>query len=647
LKPWTGLPNRPWDTPLALGSAQGPSSLFTSAPLHDYTPSNAATERGLLKRRKSLVKAAHHPAHSGDSKPEAPGIDLAADVEALSSELSALLDPVAAMRAVSSRLVERHGVPVSAIWRMDEFQSTLEMASRSGNPELPQELENLSGGKTLVEQAAQSKKPEKLGADGPKGDVLAEWARKHELDFVGAYPLLVDSRVIGVLMVACRKASSAAQLSLFRLYSRLAALALRDTELLLSTQKTLAKLSFLVEASKVLSSTLDLSELLSRIIDVAKSGMDSERGSLFLVDEKTDEIWSLVAQGLEKQEIRLPIGKGIAGHVAKTGEVVNITDAYNDSRFNPEVDKRTGYVTRNILCLPIRNKAEKIIAVLQLLNKRSGPFTEEDAEFLLTLSGHMALGLENARLHQDLIEKERLEKEMALARGIQRSLLPESTPYAEGFDIALLNEPCYEVGGDYYDFMTLGPHTLLVVIADVEGKGVSSAMVMSNLQAALRSLVLSVHSLNEIAETLNNKILSNTRSHKYFTLFLGLIDLRRRAVHYITCGHVPPLIVRPGQDPISLTQGGMVIGLFENAQFERGYEKLQPGDIMALCTDGITEAMDAQDDEYGSERLAACIQKAADKKASEIVSEVNADVTRFSRYGTHIDDKVMIAIKVV
>jgi phosphoserine phosphatase RsbU/P len=486
-----------------------------------------------------------------------------------------------------------------------------------------------------------------IDANESKRGILGDWAQAQGLRFVCAYPLLGDSRVLGVLMVACQKSPDKGQLTLLRLYSKLAALALRDAELLLSTQKTLARLSFLVEASKVLSSTLDLSELLSRIIDVAKSGMNAERGTLFLVDDKSAEIWSLIAQGLEKQEIRLPIGKGIAGHVAKTGEIVNIPEAYSDPRFNPDVDKRTGYVTRNILCLPIRNKSEKIIAVLQLLNKRTGPFVADDSDFLMTLSGHMALALENARLHQDLIDKERMEKEMALARGIQRSLLPETTPFAEGFDIALLNEPCYEVGGDYYDFMTLGPNTLLVVIADVEGKGVSSAMVMSNLQAALRALVLHLHSLDEIAETLNKKILSDTRSKKYFSLFIGLIDLRRRGLHYINCGHVPPIIIRPGQEPIRLTEGGMVVGLFENAQYDRGYQKLQSGDILALCTDGITEAMDAQMDEYGSERLGECILKVADKKASEIVTEVNADVTRFSRYGTHIDDKVMIAIKVV
>jgi adenylate cyclase len=180
-----------------------------------------------------------------------------------------------------------------------------------------------------------------------------------------------------------------------------------------------SKLRFLMEATKALASTLDLGELLGRILDVAKSQAGAERGTLFLVDEKREEIWSLIAHGIEKREIRLPLGRGIAGHVAKSGEILNIPDAYSDPRFDRDVDARTGYRTRNLLCLPIRNKHDKIIAALQLLNKQSGPFTAEDIDFLLAISDHVALALENAQLHRALLEKERLEREMALARDIQ------------------------------------------------------------------------------------------------------------------------------------------------------------------------------------------------------------------------------------
>jgi len=407
-----------------------------------------------------------------------------------------------------------------------------------------------------------------------------------------------------------------------------------------------SKLRFLMEATKALASTLNLAELLARILDVAKFQAGAERGTLFLVDEKTEEIWSLIAHGIEQREIRLPLGRGIAGHVARSGEILNIADAYSDPRFDRNVDARTGYRTRSLLCLPIRNKRGKIIAALQLLNKQGGPFTAEDVDFLLTISDHMALALENAQLHRALLEKERLEREMALARDIQRGLLPETPPELPGFDIAVMNEPCYEVGGDYYDFLWLDPNTLMVVIADVEGKGLSSAMVMSNLQATLRALAPNLHSLERLAESLNHMILAGTRGGKYLTMFLGVIDIPGKALSYVNCGHVPPVIVRTEGEPVELTEGGMVVGLIDNLRYEKGRVQFQAGDVLVLCTDGITESMDREQEEYGSKRLVECIQGGISANAAGIINAVSADVSAYSREGTHLDDKVVIAIKV-
>ncbi len=575
-----------------------------------------------------------------------PPVDLIDELESMAEEMGGIRKPKVMMKALARRLVDRYGTSVCGVWLMNRKKSRLELVADAGEPAIPPQLANSRHEETVVGKAVRHRLPQIVPQADGENDEVVRWARQSNLDFVAAYPLVGETEALGAFLVACAKSPAKPSLALFRLHAMIASIGVRDAELLSSTQGMVSKLAFLMEASKALNSTLDLSELLGRILEVAKTQVDAERGTLFLVDDKTNEIWSLIAHGLERQEIRLPLGKGIAGHVAKSGETVIIPDAYADPRFNPEVDKRTGYHTRSILCLPISNKAGKVIAALQLLNKNEGTFTEEDAEFLRTLSGHMALALENAQLHQALLEKERLEKELALARGIQKSLLPDTAPLVKGFDIALLNEPCYAVGGDYYDFLTLGPNTLLVVIADVEGKGVSSALVMSNLQATLRALVVHLHSLDEIAESLNRMILNDTRSQKYLSIFMGLIDTRRKGLHYINCGHVPPVIVRPDQDYISLTEGGMVIGLFENAQYKRGHLKLQTGDVMVLCTDGITEAMDSHSEEYGEERLVECVSRVAQSKAAEIVAEVNTDVARYSRHGTHIDDKVMIAIKV-
>lgn len=170
----------------------------------------------------------------------------------------------------------------------------------------------------------------------------------------------------------------------------------------------LNKLGQLIEAAKTVNSTLDLDKLLAVILDTALKGINADRGTLYLIDELKQELWSKVLRGSELVEIRLPIGKGIAGHVAATGECVNIPDAYLDPRFNPEIDKKSGYRTKTILCMPMKNKDEKIVGVFQLLNKRRGTFTYDDESFIDALSIHAAIAIENARLAQEMVQSERL-----------------------------------------------------------------------------------------------------------------------------------------------------------------------------------------------------------------------------------------------
>ena len=176
----------------------------------------------------------------------------------------------------------------------------------------------------------------------------------------------------------------------------------------LASKNKLDKLSMLIEASKVVNSAIDRDVLLGVILDVASRSIGADRGTLYLIDRKADELWSKVAQGDGMVEIRLPIGKGLAGYVARTGEVVNITDAYSDPRFNPEIDRKSGYSTRTVLCMPMRNKNGEIIGVIQLLNKRIGHFGPEDEAFIEALSVHAAIALENARMAQEMVQNERL-----------------------------------------------------------------------------------------------------------------------------------------------------------------------------------------------------------------------------------------------
>jgi len=412
-------------------------------------------------------------------------------------------------------------------------------------------------------------------------------------------------------------------------------------------QKTISQLSRLFEATLLLNSTLDLAELLDRILQIARSECHADRGTVFLADTKKGELWSIVASGLDHQEIRVPYGRGVAGRVAQTGDIINVEDAYTLDYFDRSFDQKFGFRTRSLLCLPIRHKTGEIVGVIQLLNQVHGRFEREHEDFLTKLSAHMAMALENARLHREVVEKQRLEREVALATDIQRSLLPDAPPVVPGYDIAVINQMCYEVGGDYYDFLNLGPQSLLLVVADVEGKGVSSAMVMSNLQATLRALVMHLHSLEVLTLSLNEMIYNDTRSKKFLSIFLGLIDTRRNGLHYINAGHVPPILLNGATGEYKLLEeGGMVIGMFPSVEYSRGSAWLKPGDILVCCTDGIVESMDAQDDEFGTDRLAASILKNRHRSAQEIVDSVLTDVDEFSREGTHVDDKVLMVVKV-
>jgi len=186
----------------------------------------------------------------------------------------------------------------------------------------------------------------------------------------------------------------------------------------LASRAKMEKLNLLIEASKIVNSTIDIDKLLVIILDAAAHSIKADRGTLYLVDEPNHELWSKAAQGKDMVEIRLPIGKGLAGYVAKTGETVNITDAYRDPRFNPEIDRKSGYKTHNVLCMPMRDKEGKIVGVFQFLNKHKGSFTAEDASFIDGLSVHAAIAVENARIAREMVKNERLSAVGRMASSI-------------------------------------------------------------------------------------------------------------------------------------------------------------------------------------------------------------------------------------
>jgi serine phosphatase RsbU (regulator of sigma subunit) len=414
------------------------------------------------------------------------------------------------------------------------------------------------------------------------------------------------------------------------------------------------ELSSIIEATKKLNSTLDLGELIHIILQIATRQTGAERGTVFLVDRERNEIWSLVGLGLEQQVIRLPADRGIAGWVAREGAALRLENAYEDPRFEPDIDRKLGFKTHQLLCLPIRNEAGAIIGVLQLLNKQEG-FGDEDEAFLDALSAHVALALEKAQLHRERVEKEKMERDLALAREIQAGFLPDAPPAFPGIEIAVSHRASQMVGGDYYDFLAVqaeGREALLLVVADVEGKGAASALVMANVQATLHALADHVEPLEKLPATINHKLLMGSRAAmaqgratKYLSMFLALVESGGRNFRYVNAGHVPPAVIRADGRVEWLETGGTIVGLLPEVQFECGTVALAQGDLLVACTDGITEAMDAVGTEFGRRRLVELVSGLRHDAPEKIMQTVLGEVEKHSRGGTYEDDRILLVMK--
>jgi sigma-B regulation protein RsbU (phosphoserine phosphatase) len=478
------------------------------------------------------------------------------------------------------------------------------------------------------------------------GDDL-EFSRQTGLTHISGYPLLAAGQLAGVLAIYARGEVPEDLLLWWRLYSEMSSAKLNNVLATQEKDKRINQLSLLFEATRLLNSTLDLAELLELILKIARSEVKAERGTVFLVDGKREEIWSIAASGLDHQEIRIPFGKGVAGRVAVSGEMVNTEDAYELEYFDPSFDQRLNYRTKSLLSIPIKHHSGEIVGVLQLLNAQSGKFTADDVGFLNKLSGHMAMALENAQMHRDTMEKQRMERELSLARSIQHRLLPEAPPIVPGYDIAVLSDFCFDVAADYYDFINLGPQSLLLVSAEVEGKGVSSALIMANLQATLRALVMHLHSLEVLAFSLNEMLYTYTKAGKHLSVFLGLIDTRRNILQYVNAGHVPPILVRGKTGEVKLLEeGGTVIGLFPQVDYTRGSVKLEKDDVFVCSTDGILQISDDEKHEYGARRLTDFVRRHRERTAQGIADAVLAEVSAYSTASMNDDDKVLIVVKV-
>jgi sigma-B regulation protein RsbU (phosphoserine phosphatase) len=332
-------------------------------------------------------------------------------------------------------------------------------------------------------------------------------------------------------------------------------------------------------------------------------------------------------------------GKGIIGHVVHTGETVIAPDVGRDPRY---VAGRRA--TRSELAVPIVSETG-VIGCLNLESDRAGAFSREDAELLEFFASAAAVSIEKALLHRQVLDKQRIEDQLRVAREVQSGLLPGASPDLPGYDIAAVALPTWAIGGDYYDYVSLGGGRLGLVVADVSGKGIPAALIMATFRAALRTEMRRHADLGDVATQLNRAVLESRDASRFVTAVCGVLEAASGSLTYVNCGHNPPLLLRGAGGREELDRGGPALGLFGEGTFEAGTAALEPGDRLVLYTDGVVEPTDEDDREFGTERLEAAVRQAAGRPATEALRSV-IDATRaFAGRDDYDDDFTLVVVQ--
>ncbi len=299
-----------------------------------------------------------------------------------------------------------------------------------------------------------------------------------------------------------------------------------------------------------------------------------------------------------------------------------------------------------VLAVPmtIKNEVRGYIILGKRLTGKD--FTQSDLEYISSVASLAIISIENSRLFKEALEKQKLEKDLELARTIQKNLLPKKLPEFEKVEIAAYNKTAKQVGGDYYDVIKLDENRLLVAIADVAGKGVQAALLMANLQAFLKAILKQNIPLVEASNLINDLVSENTTMGSFITFFWGILDTEKLTFTYVNAGHNPPLLVRDG-NIIKLKTGGMILGVMTTViDYEFEMIQLKRDDVIVMYTDGITEAMDTDKNEYTEERLQKLVLEKSKYPAQKILDEIIKDVSEHTSGAEQSDDITCCVFKI-
>ena len=406
------------------------------------------------------------------------------------------------------------------------------------------------------------------------------------------------------------------------------------------------ELSVLNEISTAISSTQPLEEIIDLIVRKCVKHLKVEQGAVMLLNEqdlekpfrtmirKQDSISNYLPYRLDAQ---------LTGWMLKNKTPLLINDLEKDARFNFMVNDE--FPIHSLLSVPMNVKG-KMIGLLTVFNKKTDTsFSNNDQRLLGIIAAQSAQIIENARLYQEEQALIHLQEEMRLAYEIQVDLLPKFQPQVAGYRIAGKSIPAKDVGGDYYDFIKVDEDRLAFCIADISGKGIPAAILMANLQASLRGQTKLNKSCKDCISFTNDILYHNTAPNKFATLFYGILNNITHEITYCNAGHNEPFLFSKENNLTKLSVGGLVAGIVPSYPFEETSFTMLPGELLVLFSDGMTEAMNNNEEEFNEDRLKEVIIKYKTELPENLLEIIFKEVQKFCGNTAQTDDMTIVIIK--
>jgi len=414
----------------------------------------------------------------------------------------------------------------------------------------------------------------------------------------------------------------------------------------LRLRRAVEELSIINEIATAISSTFTMEKIVDLIVKKCVKHLKVEQTAVMLLDEKGGERpFKTMIRKVDTSGEILPFrfNEQLTGWMLKNKKPLMINDLINDDRFQRVTDGP--FPINSLLSVPLILKG-RMIGLLTAFNKKlDGDFSAEDQRLLSIIAAQSAQVIENARLYEEEQELVKMTEQVRLASEIQTGLLPKEQPQVEGYDIAGASYPAQVVGGDYFDFISMDGKQWAICLGDVCGKGLPAAMLMSNLQATIRGYAVTDISPNECLTRSNHLLHKSTDSNKFATVFFGILDAEKNQFTYANAGHNRPFYFSAGEDPIYLETAGIALSFLENFSYEQDTVVLKKDDVLVIYSDGIPEAINDREEEYGEERMMSCVTGNLSCSSHDLIQKIVDDVQNHVGDYPQFDDMTIVIIK--